>query len=64
MAVIYLDPAMSPRVLDCPHIDARSLSMINAGLDHLIKLRDREQDPLGKHCLDGIPRCQASCRLS
>ncbi|MEZ1439791.1 hypothetical protein QVM41_26390 [Pseudomonas shirazica] len=45
---------MSVSAKERPHIDARSLHMVKVGLDHLIKLHDREQDPLGKHCLEGL----------
>lgn len=54
MTVIPFDPTMSVSAKERPHIDARSLHMIKVGLDHLIKLHDREQDPLGKHCLEGL----------
>ncbi|MNJ15218.1 hypothetical protein D3C77_94600 [compost metagenome] len=54
MPVIPFDPTMSVSAKERPHIDARSLHMIKVGLDHLIKLHDREQDPLGKHCLEGM----------
>lgn len=54
MTVIPFDPTMSVSTRERPHIDARSLHMIKVGLDHLIKLHDREQDPLGKHCLEGL----------
>ncbi|WP_256824967.1 hypothetical protein [Pseudomonas kurunegalensis] len=54
MPVIPFDPTMSVSAKERPHIDARSLHMIKVGLDHLIKLHDREQDPLGKHCLEGL----------
>ncbi|MDN7139704.1 hypothetical protein KC131_03525 [Pseudomonas sp. JQ170] len=54
MPVIPFDPTMSVSAKERPHIDARSLHMIKVGLDHLIKLHAREQDPLGKHCLEGM----------
>ncbi|EOG3619111.1 hypothetical protein ACK9U2_000943 [Pseudomonas putida] len=54
MTVIPFDPTMSVSAKERPHIDARSLHMVKVGLDHLIKLHDREQDPLGKHCLEGL----------
>lgn len=54
MTVIPFDPTMSVSAKERPHIDARSLHMIKVGLDHLIKLRDREQDPLGKYGLESV----------
>lgn len=54
MPVIPFDPTMSVSAKERPHIDARSLHMIKVGLDHLIKLHDREQDPSTKHCLEGM----------
>lgn len=60
MSVIPFDPTMSVSAKERPHIDACSLSMIKVGLDHLIKLRDREQDPLGKECLDGMVQLLAA----
>lgn len=54
MPVIPFDPTMSVSAKERPHIDARSLHMIKVGLDHLIKLHDREQDPLSKHCLEAL----------
>jgi hypothetical protein len=52
MTVIYLDPAMNPSAGGRSHIDAHSLSMINDTLGLLIKLRDRESDPVCHYSLD------------